>query len=241
MAAISIKSPAGLRKSGIGRIVTIFLVLSFQVFMVFFGAGNFTNFRIWCFFMLEAFYYLVSVSVMLFVFPERVEIINQRGKLHSGTKRWDHVLITIISFFSLIIIPLTAGFNIGYLRWGQLTVLYFYSFIPLLFIVQVLGQWAIISNPNFEPTVRIQEDRDHKVTQSGPYKYVRHPGYVSFILSSVFSQLIIGSLLALIPVAIVISLFIIRTLLEDKTLQLELPGYREYAKKVKYRLFPGIW
>ncbi|MBE3086692.1 MAG: isoprenylcysteine carboxylmethyltransferase family protein, partial [Bacteroidetes bacterium] len=84
-------------------------------------------------------------------------------------------------------------------------------------------------------------DRSHQVATSGPYKYVRHPGYVGFIVLNLATPLILGSIWALIPAAILSILFIIRTSLEDRTLRNELEGYKEYAQKVQYRLIPGIW
>jgi protein-S-isoprenylcysteine O-methyltransferase Ste14 len=99
----------------------------------------------------------------------------------------------------------------------------------------------MIANPYFEPTVRIQEDRDHKVITSGPYKIVRHPGYLAGILFIFSIPFYLGSLFTFIPAGIYSLLMITRTWLEDITLQKELTGYFEYTKKTKYRLFPFIW
>ena len=99
----------------------------------------------------------------------------------------------------------------------------------------------MVVNRHFETTVRIQKDRDHKVISNGPYEIVRHPGYLGGILFALSIPLIVGSLFALIPAGIYVILFMIRTSLEDKTLQKELDGYQEYAKKVKTKMFPGIW
>jgi protein-S-isoprenylcysteine O-methyltransferase Ste14 len=96
-------------------------------------------------------------------------------------------------------------------------------------------------NPHFEPTVRIQKERDHKVITSGPYKLVRHPGYLAGILFVISVPLIIGSCFAFVPVGIYVILVVIRTFLEDNTLQEELEGYTKYASQVRKRLFPGIW
>jgi protein-S-isoprenylcysteine O-methyltransferase Ste14 len=79
------------------------------------------------------------------------------------------------------------------------------------------------------------------VATGGPYRYIRHPGYLSVFLIYPGAALALGSAWALIPAALIIVLTVIRTALEDKTLQKELPGYKEYAVKVKYRLIPGIW
>jgi protein-S-isoprenylcysteine O-methyltransferase Ste14 len=89
--------------------------------------------------------------------------------------------------------------------------------------------------------VRIQEERGHKVAQSGPYRFVRHPGYVGYILFTLATPICLASLWALIPAGLISALLILRTTLEDKTLLEELPGYKEYTLTVKHRLIPGIW
>ena len=104
-----------------------------------------------------------------------------------------------------------------------------------------LGLWAIGSNAFFSGTVRIQEDRGHKVITGGPYRFVRHPGYVAAILFGLATPVLLSSLWAFIPAAITVVFIIVRTALEDRTLQAELPGYAEYTQKTRYRLIFGIW
>jgi protein-S-isoprenylcysteine O-methyltransferase Ste14 len=89
--------------------------------------------------------------------------------------------------------------------------------------------------------VRIQTDRGQTVVSDGPYRYVRHPGYASSLLAMLAIPLALGSWWALIPAALVGALYVLRTALEDRTLQAELPGYRDYAEHVRYRLLPGVW
>jgi protein-S-isoprenylcysteine O-methyltransferase Ste14 len=89
--------------------------------------------------------------------------------------------------------------------------------------------------------VRIQEDRGHKAVTSGPYAIVRHPGYVGMILLFGITPTFLGSWWGLIPSGLMIAIFVFRTAMEDKTLHEELPDYRAYAEKVRYRLLPGIW
>ena len=76
---------------------------------------------------------------------------------------------------------------------------------------------------------------------SGPYRIVRHPGYAGNILALLGIVLALGSLWALIPAAAALVIAVMRTALEDQTLQEELPGYQEYAQRVHYRFFPGIY
>ena len=115
--------------------------------------------------------------------------------------------------------------------------------IGYLFYISSIAffSWAMWINKWFSSTVRIQDDRDQQVVQHGPYKIVRHPGYVGGILMGYGQALVFGSLWALIPAGVVMLLFVVRTYLEDKTLQNELDGYTEYTKKTRYRLIPFIW
>ena len=104
-----------------------------------------------------------------------------------------------------------------------------------------LVSWAIVVNRFFETSVRIQTDRGHKVITGGPYRFVRHPGYLALILGTLSGTFILGSVYSLIPGGLAIIAVIIRTFLEDRTLQDELDGYREYTSRVRWRLVPGIW
>ena len=101
--------------------------------------------------------------------------------------------------------------------------------------------WAESVNRFFEPTVRIQTDRGHRVIDTGPYAIVRHPGYLAAWFFFLGIPLSLGSLWAIIPAIFSCVILVVRTILEDRTLQNELPGYKEYAKRVRYRLLPGIW
>ena len=96
-------------------------------------------------------------------------------------------------------------------------------------------------NKFFSAVVRIQRERGHTVVASGPYQYVRHPGYAGGIVANFAIPLLLGSLWALVPAVLVNCLLIVRTALEDSTLQEELDGYRDYAGRVRYRLLLGVW
>ena len=141
----------------------------------------------------------------------------------------------------LVAIPIMAGLDIGRFQWSGLDVQLAVLGFLFLTLSTILINWAMAVNPHFEPTVRIQKDRSHRVISSGPYKIVRHPGYLAGILFTLSIPLIIGSVFTFIPVGIYTVLFIIRTSLEDRTLRKELDEYSEYVKRVRYRLFPGIW
>jgi protein-S-isoprenylcysteine O-methyltransferase Ste14 len=101
--------------------------------------------------------------------------------------------------------------------------------------------WATSVNKFFEPSVRIQTDRGHRVIDIGPYGIIRHPGYAFGFAFFLGIPLALGSLWALIPAVMLCPLLVVRTVLEDRTLQNELPGYKQYAQRVRYRLVPGVW
>lgn len=104
-----------------------------------------------------------------------------------------------------------------------------------------LTVWAMCVNHFFSTAVRMQFDRGHKVCTTGPYRYIRHPGYLGMITYYLATPIFLGSLWAMIPAIATVLLFIIRTALEDKTLIKKLPGYKEYAMGTRYRLIPRVW
>lgn len=104
-----------------------------------------------------------------------------------------------------------------------------------------LFSWAMISNAFFASVVRIQDDRGHTVCTTGPYQFVRHPGYSGAVLQSIAVPLMLGSLWSLVPAGFGVALLILRTAFEDRTLLEELDGYEEYIQRVRYRLLLGVW
>jgi protein-S-isoprenylcysteine O-methyltransferase Ste14 len=161
-------------------------------------------------------------------------------KAHSA-KAWDKVLAPLmalsVSFPPVIVAGLDHRFG-----WSPLFPLWL---IVLGFLLISLGYAfaasAFIENRFFSSVVRIQMDRGHVVCDSGPYRIVRHPGYAGSILPLLGIVLALSSMWTLIPAAVALIITVIRTGLEDRTLQDELPGYRDYARRVRYRLIPGIY
>jgi len=136
---------------------------------------------------------------------------------------------------------LVAGFDD---RWGwspRLAVAVQVAGFAAVALGDVLFAWAMASNQFFSSVVRIQQDRGHTVQTGGPYRFVRHPGYVGTIVPALATPLALGSLWAFIPAALLSAVIVVRTALEDKTLQDELAGYAEYAQRTRYRLLPGVW
>jgi len=105
----------------------------------------------------------------------------------------------------------------------------------------VFAFWAVLTNPFFATVVRIQDDRGHSVVSSGPYSLVRHPGYAGVLLAHLALPFALGSIWALAPAVVGTILFVARTSREDRMLSERLVGYREYQKRVLWRLLPGVW
>ena len=182
--------------------------------------------------------YVVYTIINSFLFSK--ELIAERGKTKENVKQWDKVL-TKLAIIPGLATPLVAGLDERF-HW-QPDFSININIISLAFYIlgNVIVSWSMISNEYFSTHVRIQTDREHKVATAGPYRYVRHPGYVGMILNTLFTPLMLGSFWALIPGLLMVIFFVTRTALEDRTLQQELEGYSEYVKQVKFKLVPGIW
>jgi len=164
-----------------------------------------------------------------------------RGSQTAGTKHWDRVITIIgagiLPFASQLLGALDHRFD-----WTRILPIGFQITGMIVTSVGfIIFLWAMVSNAFFAESVRIQTERGHVVCASGPYRIVRHPGYVGSILSLLGTPLLLGSLWAFIPAAASCTAFFVRTALEDRILLLELEGYAAYAAKVKYRLIPGIF
>ena len=156
-------------------------------------------------------------------------------------KAWDKVLAPLMAVSVVFPLVIVAGLDHRY-NWSP----EFPSWLIVIgFVLISLGYafaaWALAENRFFSSVVRIQTDRGHVVCDSGPYRFVRHPGYAGNILPLFGIVLALGSVWTLIPAAVALIITVIRTVFEDKTLQEELPGYRDYARRVRYRLIPGLY
>ena len=227
-------------RSAVIKQVTVSTVLAAVMMAVFYASAGRTDIpRSWLLFCVLFVYFVGSALVLARYNPE---LLTQRLTVRrEGSKAWDEVLMRASNLTGLLLVPAVAGLDVGRYGWSSLGMQYAVLGLIVMVVSSVLLNWAMIENPHFEPTVRIQEDRGHRVVSTGPYGVVRHPGYLSGILWMSSIPLVIGSLYTFVPVALYSALMILRTYLEDRTLQEELTGYTEYAKKVRYRILPGVW
>ena len=166
---------------------------------------------------------------------------RQNMKKMQNAKAWDKVLAPLMALSVVFPLVIVAGLDHRF-NWSP--VFPQWLIVPgfiLITIGYAFGMWAMIENRFFSSTVRIQTDRGHEVCDSGPYQVVRHPGYAGNLLPLLGIALALCSVWTLIPAGVALIIAVIRTALEDQTLREELPGYQDYAQRVRYRLIPGIY
>jgi len=216
------------------RIVQVVGQFVFLAASMFVTAGRFDWLWAWAYIVAG----IAILAVNTLVMPR--ELVALRGEGTEEAKPWDRK-ITALSLLPTTAIPIVSGLDERFGWSPEMGVAVHLAGLALMFVGQGLFTWAMVSNPFFSTMVRIQMDRGQTVATRGPYRWVRHPGYVGYTLSAVSTGLLLGSLWALVPAFLTGVLLVVRTALEDRTLLEELPGYEEYARQVRYRLVPGVW
>jgi protein-S-isoprenylcysteine O-methyltransferase Ste14 len=187
----------------------------------------------------------VSAGIGLRLWAERRHpgLMAERAQLLRApdVKSWDRLLAPMMALSLGLPLFVVAGLDHRF-GWSP----HFPSWLNVLGLVLAsagygVAGWAFLENRFFSGVVRIQSERGHAVCDTGPYKIVRHPGYSGSVLPPFAMTLALDSVWTLIPATAAVAIAVVRTALEDRTLQKELPGYREYADRVRYRLIPGIY
>jgi len=213
--------------------IGVFIALSGAVFFLCAGRVN----------LIMGWIYIGLVLVNTYIVSALMDpsLITERGEIGKDTKRWDILPAFLIGRIGPLAILIVAGLDTRFVWSPKVS----HDFQVFALVLAVLGMfvtdWAVVSNRFFSGVVRIQKDRGHSVVDVGPYRYVRHPGYVGAILHNIATPVILGSLWGLLPAGLVACVTVIRTALEDRTLREELDGYVAYAERVRYRLVPTIW
>jgi protein-S-isoprenylcysteine O-methyltransferase Ste14 len=169
--------------------------------------------------------------------------LNERMKLLTaeGIKAWDRVLVAALLLPAPMAAWIVAALDRRFLWTVNFPVAWEFVGVAGYLLAGFWAGWAMVENAFFSSVVRIQSDRGQTVLQTGPYRLIRHPGYVGGILGALSTPLLLGSLWAFFPALLIVALYLVRTALEDRTLQRELTGYAEYAQNTRFRLIPGIW
>jgi len=216
------------------KVIIAIIVL---LLLLFGSAGTIYWIEAW---ILIVLYFIYVIGFFIWLKKNNPGLLKERTSRQSEGKCWDKIILTIYTIL-LMSMLVVCGIDAGRFHWSNLPLILkiigFTGYIPSAIIIFL----TVKENAYLSKVVRIQKDRSQQVVKTGPYKYVRHPMYSAIILMILFTPFALGSFIALIFSGLTIILFIIRTYLEDKTLQNELPGYKEYIKEVHYRLVPGLW
>ena len=221
----------------IKEVFSFLILLAIYAVALFLSAGRIDWIGGWIF--LATSWVCCQIFVILTIGIKNTELVKERSRVHKNTKSWDKFIV--IGFMILFLIICIIGGLDNRFGWTDLMSLNWkIAGIFLALLGWALTWWAICTNNYFASNVRIQKDRGQKVVTTGPYKYVRHPSYSSvFALIGTIS--ILNSWRIFIPIILIWAVFIIRTELEDKTLQKELPGYKKYTQKTCYKLIPYVY
>lgn len=211
--------------------------LVIMVLALFWSAGRITWWPAWAS-LAVMFAWIVATAIVIMRFNPAL-LIERLGP-RKGAKLWD---TTIMSFLGLAQLAryIVAGLDQRYDWTGGFPLVVQIVALAVCALGYSMVVWATASNAFFSQIVRIQNERGHTVVTGGPYRYVRHPGYVGAIVYELAISILLASWWALSTSIISTILLIIRTTLEDRVLLNELNGYTDYARQVRYRLVPGLW
>lgn len=218
----------------------LFLPLLCSV-ILFWAAGTLDWFWGWVF---SVVYFACWLGLSISMGLGNPKLTNERGRpskeIREQIKDWDKVILGLYSL-AMLVQPLVAGLDKRFGWSGDGGVFVYLLGNGLLILAFAFLAWSMVVNRHFDAVARIQNEANHQVISAGPYGIVRHPGYLSVVIQFLAIPMALSSWAALLVGVFGAALFIIRTGLEDRLLQDELAGYKEFTQQTRYRLFPMIW
>lgn len=228
----------GVKGAVMKRAVQVAMLLLFQAAILFLASGRLDWVMAWVYIGM----YLVAISINApIMLRHNPETIAERAEVGENWKDWDKIIGGLFALSYFVFMLLVAGLDVRFGWTGDIALAIQITGTAVFALGYALFSWAMISNAFFASVVRIQDDRGQTVCTTGPYQFVRHPGYLGAVLQSIAVPLMLGSFWSLIPGGFGAVLLILRTALEDRTLLEELDGYEEYTQRVRYRLLLGVW
>jgi len=218
-------------------VVQVLFQFAFVIALLFVASGDLRWVEAWAYVGVGV---LVLIANGVFLSRYTPEVMAERAEVGKNTKPWDRLLTSVYGAATLLTL-LVAGLDRRLVGASSTSPLVSVVGLAGVALGNGLATWAMVSNAYFATTVRIQGERGHRVTTGGPYRYVRHPGYVGWSISAIATPFGLGTLWALVPAGAMVLALLVRTALEDRTLHEELDGYHEYAQQTRYRLLPGVW
>jgi protein-S-isoprenylcysteine O-methyltransferase Ste14 len=212
--------------------VVLILLMAAALFV---PAGRFDWPMAWAFLTLYVSFAVVSFFVL------SPDLISERSRLPPDIRRADLVLS---SGFFVFLYPVTltvCGLDARFAWLPRIPARVQCIALVVFFLGYSFALWAMHANRFFSAFVRIQRERSHHVIDTGPYAFIRHPGYAGPIVGHLALPIALGSLWGLVPASCGVALLVVRTAMEDRVLAAELAGYREYTQRVRWRLLPRVW
>jgi len=228
----------GVKGAIMKRAMQVAVLLIFQAAILFLASGRLDWVMAWVYIGMYVVAISINASVMLRHNPET---IAERAEVGENWKDWDKIIGGLFALSHFVFMLLVAGLDVRFGWTGDIALAIQIVGAVVFALGYALFSWAMISNAFFASVVRIQDDRGQVVCTTGPYQFIRHPGYLGAVFQSIAVPLMLGSLWSLIPAGFGVVLLILRTALEDRTLLEELDGYEEYTQRVRYRLLLGVW
>lgn len=201
---------------------------------VFLPAGTFNWIEAWICILIV---FIVFEAMVIYFWINNRALIESRGSFNKPKEKWDIALYSLL-MISLFLILIVAGLDF---RFGLSDIPEIISFGAFGLVIIGLGIYFLVMRENSYLSKIVEVQEDQQVISTGPYKYVRHPLYSGNSILVIGLSLSLGSLIALIPALVFIVSMMARLLFEEKTLSVELQGYAEYKKKVRFRLIPYVW
>ena len=227
-------------KTNILRVIVMTVVVVVVApFLPMIISGQWDWWQAWAYALASILSFVLSRAIVARVHPD---LIAERARFMEAkdTKPWDKILAPLLGIGSILVL-LVAGLDRSYGWSSPFSLIANILALTGIVIGYAFSSWALVANRFFSGTVRIQTERGHHVVSSGPYRLIRHPGYAGGLLGYVLIPVLLDSLWAFIPAGLLAAVMVVRTALEDRTLQAELPGYAAYAQKTRCRLIPGVW
>jgi protein-S-isoprenylcysteine O-methyltransferase Ste14 len=218
------------------QLVLFIILIPFLPLLI---SWNWTWWEAWVYFIM----YIIGFAASRILAARRhPDILAERARFmqHENTMSWDKILAPL-SGIGGGLIPIIAGLDARFAWSPEFSLTIKIASLVIIIIGYLIGSYALIENRFFSGMVRIQTDRGHKVVSSGPYRWIRHPGYFGGLLTFLGSPVFLDSYWAILPAIFITIILVIRTKLEDDALQNQLEGYLDYTKRTRYRLIPKIW
>jgi protein-S-isoprenylcysteine O-methyltransferase Ste14 len=224
------------------RNVTLFFALFslLPAVVIFTSAGNLRWGAAWLYI---GTLWTVTVGTRLLILRYTPALLAERASSvrRDDIARWDRLILPTIAMFGPLASWIIAGLSYRFGWLGGLPAITQAAALAVLVAGSALVTWSMLVNPFFSAVVRIQRDRGQTAISKGPYRFVRHPGYLGMLVANLATPILLDAPWTLVPVGVVAVLVVARTALEDKKLRAELPGYAEYARATPARLIPGVW